>query len=332
MEILQIVWFFLVLFLFMGYSILDGFDLGVGVLFKYLGRTENEKEVLFSAIGPFWDGNEVWIITGGGALFAAFPFVYATVFSGFYLAFMFLLFALIFRAVSLEFWHQSEKNKGAWGWAFVVGSFIPSLLYGVAIGNIILGIPLSDNYDFTGSFFTLLRPFPLIVGLLGLTMICIHGASYTMLKTEGEVYNRAAKSLSLLWIVFIVVFALALGSTFIWKPEALSNVLAWVFCALTLSSWLLQRIFLKKSKDAGIFATSVVMFISLWGIAAAVNYPYLVVASEGPSMPLTLSSSQYSLTAMLIIAGIGMPIVIAYQIYVYRVFKGKVKTEELGGY
>ncbi|HUU51724.1 MAG TPA: cytochrome d ubiquinol oxidase subunit II, partial [Candidatus Heimdallarchaeota archaeon] len=167
-DILRNIWFILIGVLFVGYSILDGFDLGIGALFPFLGKKEEEKEALIKSIGPFWDGNEVWILTGGGALFAAFPHAYATVFSGFYLALMAILFSLIFRAVSLEFRAHDTKRKRFWEGAFVVGSFLPSLLFGVALGNVVVGVPLDNTMNYTGNFFKLLRPFPLAVGLLGL--------------------------------------------------------------------------------------------------------------------------------------------------------------------
>jgi cytochrome d ubiquinol oxidase subunit II len=182
---LQNTWYLLLGVLLIGYSILDGFDLGVGCLVPLVAKNDADKRMLFNAIGPFWDGNEVWLLTGGGALFAAFPHVYATVFSGFYLALMLVLFSLIFRAVALEFWSYDEKRKKLWEWAFVVGSFLPSLLYGVALGNVVVGIPLNEQMEFTGNFFTLLRPFPLAVGLLGFAAILLQGCTYTILKTSG---------------------------------------------------------------------------------------------------------------------------------------------------
>ena len=171
LDLFRNIWYVLIGVLLLGYSILDGFDLGIGILFPFLAKDEKDKKVLFSSIAPFWDGNEVWLITGSAALFAAFPQAYATVFSGFYLALMLLLFALIFRAVSIEFWHTDEKRRKFWEWAFVTGSFFPSLLYGTVLGSVVVGIPLNENMDFTGNFFILLRPYPLIIGLLGLSAI-----------------------------------------------------------------------------------------------------------------------------------------------------------------
>ena len=190
---LQVVWFFLIGVLLAGYSILDGFDLGIGALFPFLAKDREERDALAGAVGPVWDGNEVWLLTGGGALFAAFPPAYATVFSGFYLALMLVLFSLIFRAVSLEFRAHASGPGRFWDQAFFIGSALPSVLYGVALGNVIQGVPLDGAGDFSGDLFTLLRPFPLVLGVFGLVAILLHGSAYAALKTEGELQARARR-------------------------------------------------------------------------------------------------------------------------------------------
>ena len=200
LEILQITWFILIGILFAGYAVLDGFDLGIGSLLPILTKNDEKKvSVLFRSIGPVWDGNEVWLITAGGALFAAFPHAYATVFSGFYLALMIVLFGLILRAVSIEFFTLETENKGIWAKTFFIGSIIPSILFGVALGNVIMGVPLDSRMEFTGNFFTLLRPFPLATGLLGFTAILMQGLTYTMLKTEGEIHDTAKGLAGKVW-------------------------------------------------------------------------------------------------------------------------------------
>src|SRR5271157_5440493 len=209
LQILQTIWFFLIGFLFVGYSVLDGFDLGIGALLPIMAKNKKEEATIISTIGPVWDGNEVWIITAGGALFAAFPDVYATVFSGFYLALMLVLFALIFRAVSLEFWSMDTGRRTLWKWSFSIGSLLPALLFGVALGNVIIGIPLNDKMEYAGGFFTLLRPFPLAVGLLGFSAILLQGSSYAVLKTGGIVQNRFKQASKKIWIVFICCLALS---------------------------------------------------------------------------------------------------------------------------
>ena len=206
---LNLIWFLLVGVLIIGYSILDGFDLGVGIIHLFT-KDENEKRINLNAIGPVWDGNEVWLLTGGGALFAAFPIVYATVFSGFYIAFMLLLAALIFRAVSFEFRKYSEaKNKKYWDFAFGLGSLIPALLYGVAIGNILRGLPIDAKGAYFGTFLGLLNPYALVVGLVSLTVFLMHGAIYLTLKSEGEQQDKMVKVANNSWIAFVVLYLVA---------------------------------------------------------------------------------------------------------------------------
>jgi cytochrome d ubiquinol oxidase subunit II len=326
-DLLRNIWYVLIGVLFLGYSILDGFDLGIGCLLPFLAKDEKDKKAIFSSIAPFWDGNEVWIITGGASLFAAFPQAYATVFSGFYLALMLLLFALIFRAVSIEFWHKDEKRRKFWEWTFIIGSFLPSLLYGVALGNVIVGIPLNENMDFTGNFFTLLRPYPLIIGLLGLSAIMLHGCTYAVLKTTGMLQMRARKTAKTLWFIFIILFIFSFIANLIYTPENSGNFLAILSVVTIWIAVILNRIYLNKGKDKIAFYMSSLIFIGLWGIVGAIHFPNLVKASNAPNLSLTIynaSSSELTLKIMLIIALIGMPIVITYTAYVYKVFRGKV--------
>jgi len=316
--------------LLLGYAILDGFDLGIGVLAPFMASNDTEKRVLFNAVGPFWDGNEVWLLTGGGALFAAFPPVYATVFSGFYLALMLVLFALIFRAVSLEFWLYDEGRRGVWYWAFVIGSFLPALLYGVALGNVMQGIPLNQSFDFTGNFFTLLRPFPLAAGLLGLAAVLMQGSTFAALKAEGALQEKARKISQGLWPVFMALLIVATVLGVIVMKGAAAKILGWVFFLVVLVGWWLLRSAIKKAEDGKAFLMSSVMMAGLWGMIASVMFPTLVNASNDAALNMTVfnsSSSQLSLTAMLIIALIGMPFVIGYTIWVYRTFKGKIHLE-----
>src|SRR5664280_1947792 len=182
--LLQVIWFVLVGVLLAGYAVLDGFDLGVGALYPFLGKSEADKAVLRTSIGPVWDGNEVWLLTGGGALFAAFPAVYAMTFSGFYLAIMLVLFGLILRAVSLEFRHRDSSWSRVWDGAFFLGSLLPSILVGCALGNVIRGVPMDTNGDYTGTFLQLLNPYSLLVAVTGLFLIVTHGAAWVALKSE----------------------------------------------------------------------------------------------------------------------------------------------------
>ena len=324
---LQNTWYLLVGVLLIGYSILDGFDLGVGTLLPLLAKNEQDKRKLFNAVGPFWDGNEVWLITGAGALFAAFPHAYATVFSGFYLALMLILFSLIFRAVSLEFWSYDKKGRKFWEWSFVIGSFLPSLLFGVALGNVVVGVPLDGNMEFTGNFFTLLRPFPLVIGLVGLTAILMQGVTYTILKTTDEVQKRAKELTNRIWTAFIVLFALSFVMALIYVPGILTNVLAWLATVVVLGGWYMVKIATTKNKEGLAFLMSSLSFFGLWGIVGAIHFPNLVKAKDSFSS-ITIyngSNSELTLKVMLIIALIGIPFVIFYTAYVYKIFKGKVQ-------
>ncbi len=325
-DILRNIWFLLIGVLFVGYSILDGFDLGVGILMPFLAKNHDEKRVLFNSVGPFWDGNEVWLLTGGGALFAAFPQAYATVFSGFYLALMLVLFALIFRAVSLEFWHYEETNKKIWEWAFIIGSFLPALLYGVALGNVIVGIPLDGDMEFTGSFFTLLRPYPLVIGLLGLFAILQQGITYAALKSEGELHNRALALLNTIWVGFILLFALSFIMSLIFLPAAVKNIIGWLFAIIVILAWFSVKYYAKAGKLGKSFLASSLAFVGLWGIVGSIHFPNVVRAiQETNSITVSNgSSSQLTLTVMLIIALLGMPLVILYTIVVYKKFRGKI--------
>jgi len=332
-SVLQNIWYLLIGALLAGYSVLDGFDLGVGALFPYLARTEDEKRTLAGAIGPVWDGNEVWLLAGGGALFAAFPMAYATVFSGFYLALMLVLFALILRAVSLEFRAHDTARKGLWEAVFVGSSFVPALLFGVALGNVVVGVPLDARTEFAGNFFTLLRPLPLAFGVVGLCVFLLHGSAFAALKTEGAIRERARKVAGIVSVAVMIVLFLAFVFVWIYFPEVFDRVPSWLigdvvflFCALFL-------IALRKGRDGRAFFFSSAIFLGLWGVIGAIHYPNLVRATD-PALSLTLanaSSSPLTLKVMLIIALVGMPLVVGYTVFAYRVFKGRSRPGD-GGY
>ncbi len=341
-EVLGIIWFALVGVLLAGYAVFDGFDLGVGTLFPFLGKSDEDKEVMRTAVGPVWDGNEVWLLAGGGALFAAFPPVYATVFSGFYLALMLVLFALIFRAVSFEF-HAHDKAWGSvWDWAFFGGSALPSLLFGVAVGNIVLGVPLANDGEFAGNFFALLgfwngfNPFALIIGVLGLSMILVQGASWLAVKSEGDLHARTVALRSPLGWVFAVLVVVATAATALFAKSAFANVtgsaLGWVFVVLLLVSLVFGRVSMNGGKDLPAWYAISLSAVSLVGIWAASIFPELV-PTLGPGPALTIAnsaSSQLTLSVMLIIAAIGVPLVLFYVYLVYKIFAGKIKLDGEG--
>lgn len=327
--ILQIIWFILIGILLAGYAVLDGFDLGIGALFPFLaGSDEKKAGILFKSIGPVWDGNEVWLITGGGALFAAFPHAYATVFSGFYLALMIVLFGLILRAVSNEFFMLETGNKNIWIKTFFIGSLIPSLLFGVALGNVITGIPLDEKMEYLGNFFTLLRPLPLIIGFLGLSAIMMQGLTYTMLKTDGEINKKAAELAGKIYNSYAAMFILSIIFSFVFIPEKMGNITAWILTAVYLVSMIMLKVYLDSGNEIKAFFSSSISFISLWAIAGAVQFPVLVKSIPGCGPDITIynaSSGKLTLSVMLGIALVGMPVVVLYTVYVYRIFRGKIK-------
>ena len=330
---LNIIWFLLVGILIIGYAILDGFDLGVGVL-QLFTKNKDEKRININAIGPVWDGNEVWLLTGGGALFAAFPIVYATVFSGFYLAFMLLLAALIFRAVSFEFrkYVVSDNAKRNWDMAFAIGSLLPAILYGVAFANVLRGLPIDKDGNFLGSFLGLLNPYSILVGLLSLVVFTLHGAIYLLLKTEGSHKERIKGMINKLWITFVVLYFIATVFSFFEASYLFSTILKspifWVLLILLFASIISIPVLVKAGKNGYAFLGSSLTIASMILLSALSLFPKLVPSSINPEFSLTIynaSSTQRTLETMLIIALIGMPLVIGYTIFVYRVFKGKTE-------
>jgi len=335
---LNTTWFILVGVLIAGYAVLDGFDLGVGVLHLF-ARDEQERLVHVRAIGPFWDGNEVWLLTGGGALFAAFPNVYATVFSGFYLALMLLLVALIARAVSLEYRHQVDSPawRRAWDWAFGIGSLLPAILFGVAVGNVLRGVPVTAEGEWAGSFLGLLNPYAILVGLTSLALFTMHGAIFLHLKSEGALQARLHAWIPRLWLAFLVLYALATAASVVVSPFLFQGVLdnpLWLLLAALVAVSAAAIPLLHRAGRAGLtFAASSSAIVAGILAAAVSMFPRLVPSSLDPAWSLTVynsASSHRSLTVMLIIALVGMPIVLGYTIWSYRVFRGKVALDGAG--
>ena len=332
METLQIIWFFLVGVLVIGYAILDGFDLGVG-FWHLFAKKKGERSAFIHSIEPFWDGNEVWLLTAGGALFAAFPPVYATVFSGFYLAMMLVLLGLIFRAVGIEFRDKVDDPRWvkAWDFAFAFGSVLPTILYGVAIGNLLKGLELNPIGDYTGGFFALLNPFALCCGLVGLTMFAHHGALYLSMKLEGEMAATAGAWAGKAWYAFLF----ALMPTLLYGVKFLMNgdykALSMSFVVLTLVVNVVSRAFNKKGKALGAFLASSVTIACLMLAVAFALFPNMVPCVNEPEWSLTVfnsSSSTRTLAWMLGIALVGMPLVLGYTWFIHRVFKDKVQVKE----
>jgi len=335
MTTLQTIWFGLIALLFAGYAVLDGFDLGVG-MWHLFTRGERERRTLLNAIAPFWDGNEVWLLTAGGALFAAFPPVYASVFSGFYLALMLLLLALILRAVAIEF-RAHETSPTAWlRWdaAFTLGSTVAVLLLGVALGNILRGIRLDAVGNYTGGFFGLLNPFALLVGVLNLAMIATHGALYLVMKTEGPLAERARGWAKIAWSAYVPLAAATI-TVATQYPHLRANYLAqpllWFLPALALLVIGLAGVWNGAGQPGRAFVASAAGIVLLLATAAAALFPTLVPALGHPEWNLTAhnaSSTALTLKTMLILAVSGMVLVLGYTVWVYRTFRGKARWDE----
>jgi cytochrome d ubiquinol oxidase subunit II len=326
---LQALWFVLVGFLFAVYTVLDGFDLGVGILFPLLGRTTEEKRVLVRMLGPMWDGNEVWLLAGAVALFGAFPQVYATVFSGFYLALMLVLVGLILRAVTFEFWSAEAKHRAFWDGLFVVGSLVPALLLPVALGNVVAGVPLTSDMEYAGDFFTLLRPFPLVLGLFGLLVILNQGAAYAAVKTTGALQVRARKLRQILHLLLAPSLLAVAVLTAVEIPAIRAVPLASIPIAIAVALWGLTELEMMRDRDARAFLLDSLTVLALWGVVGLYQFPRLVTASNDPAFSLTIanaSSGEATLTTMLVFALVGLPAVLAYTTYAYHVFKGKAPT------
>ncbi len=340
---LHILWFALLGVLLTGYAILDGFDLGVGIL--HLGaRSDQERRVVLNSIGPIWDGNEVWLVTFGGALFAAFPEAYATVFSGFYLAFMLVLFALILRAVSLEFRGKLPPSawRSFWDGGFFVASVLASLLFGVAVGAILVGVPLDARGVYAGGFLDLLLParlpfFPLLVGLLTVALFALHGSLYLNLKTEGGLQARVRRWMWHAFGSFLVLYLLTTIVSLTKVPRATANFdrFPWAWAIVVLSVLAIgnipRTIYLGRHGQA--FISSCLVIATLIGLVGVALFPNLVTSSVAEATSLTIynaSSSETTLKIMAIIAAIGMPFVLGYTGAVYWMFRGKVRLDEHG--
>jgi cytochrome bd ubiquinol oxidase subunit II len=334
---LPTIWFLLIGVLIGGYAVLDGFDLGAGILHLWVARGDDERRTVIAAIGPVWDGNEVWLLTAGGALFAAFPVVYATVFSGFYLAIMLLLVALIFRAVAIEFRDQEASThwRTAWDVAFAAGSLVAALLLGVAIGNIVAGLPLDADGQYRGGLLGLLGPFPLAVGLLTVALFAWHGAGWLLLKAGGDIQARARRARSVgvgaVLVLWLGATALALvDARGAWGP--FGQPLAWLAPAAFLVALVLDWRLSRDGRDAAAMVASGAAVLALLAIVGITLYPDLV-PSTGVGASITVAgaaSSDLTLTVMLIIALLGMPLVLLYTGYVYSRFAGKAHVQ--GGY
>jgi cytochrome bd ubiquinol oxidase subunit II len=336
LEMLQNVWIALIAVLWIGYFVLEGFDFGVGVLLPVVAKNEAERRTVLTTLGPVWDGNEVWLLTAGGATFAAFPEWYATLFSGFYLALLLILLALIVRGVAFEF--RSKKSSPTWRkrWdiAITVSSFLPALLWGVAFANIVAGVPMELNPAggslFTGNLFTLLNPYGLLGGLVTLTLFVTHGAIFLALKTDGEIRIRANKIAGQVGLV-AAVLAVLFG---VWTQLAHSNntIVSLVFLAVAVLSWVGALAANRLGREGWAFIGSAITMAGVVAFLFACIFPNVMPSSTIADATLTIrnaSSTEYTLTVMTWVAVILTPVVLVYQSWTYWVFRRRLSPSQI---
>ncbi|MCC8535873.1 cytochrome d ubiquinol oxidase subunit II [Xanthomonas axonopodis pv. poinsettiicola] len=366
---LRVIWWVLLGVLLSGYAVMGGFDLGVGALLPFVARDDAQRRLVINTVGPVWEGNQVWLILGGGAIFAAFPPLYAVSFSGFYLAMFVILFALILRPVGFKFRGKlaDRRWRDSWDWALFVGGFIPALIMGVAVGNVLLGVPFhfddSMRTFYTGNLFGLLRPFALLAGLLSVAMLLAHGAAMLVLKTDGPVAERAARLGSSAAVCAALLFAaggawVALGLpghavTSVLATDAQTNPLAKTAAVTAAGGWLhnyssmpatllapllgllglaMSALLLRARRGGLAFIASGSAIVGIVFTVGFALFPFLLPSSSVPSASLTLwdaSSSRLTLWIMLLATSVFMPIILAYTAWVYRVLRGKVTADEL---
>lgn len=366
---IKVVWWLLLGALLIGFAIMDGFDLGVGMLLPFVARTDVERRVVINTVGPVWEGNQVWFILGGGAIFAAWPTLYAASFSGFYLAMLLVLAALILRPVGFKFRSKmpGTRWRSMWDWALFISGFVPSLVFGVAMGNLLRGVPFHFDGEMRATYefglFYLLNPFALLCGLLSVVMLATHGARYLVVKTEAEVARRAARASRFLALAWLAIFAAA--GFWLWRsgyglhiasgalPDGVANPLAksvvaqpgawfdnyarWPWLRLLplvgLGAPLLVALLALSRFRRVAFVTSALGVAAVIGTVGASLFPFLLPSSSHPDSSLTVwdaSSSHRTLSIMLIATAVFLPIVLVYTSWVYRIMRGTVTAEHIG--
>lgn len=367
-EVLRVIWWVLVGVLLIGFAITDGFDLGVGSLLTIIGRTDEERRVMINTIGPHWDGNQVWFITAGGAIFAAWPMIYATAFSGFYIALFLTLAALWMRPIGFDYRSKlpSDKWRKGWDWALFAGGFVPSLIFGVAFGNLLLGVPYEFDSTlkstYTGSFFGLLNPFAILTGLVSVALLLNHGATFLQMKTDGFIEVRARATSMVLSLATVLLFILAgiwvafgidgyvitsaVDTMAVSNPTAKTvatesgawmnnyGLYPWMIAApvLGIAGGLACAFFSKLGRAGWAFVSSSVMIAGVILTAGFSMFPFLLPSSTVPGNSLTMwdaTSSEFTLKVMFVVACIFVPIVLAYTAYAFYVMRGRVKQTDL---
>ena len=332
-EFLQTLWFILIAVLWIGFFFLEGFDFGVGMLLPFLGKKDEERRAIINSIGSVWDGNEVWLLTAGGATFAAFPHWYATMFSGFYLALFLLLVGLILRGISFEY--RSKDANPAWrnrfDWMIAIGSFLSALLLGTAFANLARGVPINADMMFTGNLFTLLNPYGLLGGVTTVSIFLLHGANFLGLKLEGELRERVNVFAKKLWVVTSVLY-IALGvftyAAGFWARGIINPGIVPIAAVVVL---LVSRYFIDQKMEGWAFIMVGLNIVLTQVTFFSMSFPNVMLSTTNPAYSLTIynaSSSQYTLTVMSIVALIFVPIVLAYQGWTYYMFRKRISTDK----
>lgn len=365
-EMLKIIWWVLMGVLLIGFTIMDGHDMGIGTLLPFLGKIDSERRVIINTIGPHWDGNQVWFITAGGALFAAWPIIYATAFSGFYWAMLAVLWALFFRPVGFDYRSKipSARWRNNWDWLLFIGGAIPPIIFGVAFGNLLQGVPFHFDENmvpyYTGSFLGLLNPFAILCGLVSSTMMTFHGAIYLAHRTEGDIQARAKKAATIFGSVMMLLFLLGgiwvffgikgysivsaidpnaypnpttkavIHQAGAWMENYKLSPVIWFFPVLGFTGVVAALYFMKIGRTALAFIPSSLAITGVICTAGLSMFPFMMPSSTNPNHSLTVwdsSSSHMTLTIMLIAAIILMPLIIFYTSWAYKVMSGKVTVK-----
>jgi cytochrome d ubiquinol oxidase subunit II len=330
---LNTIWFILIAFLFTGYFVLEGFDFGVGILMPFLGKTDTERRVMINTIGPHWDGNEVWLITAGGASFAAFPVWYATLFSGFYLPLLIILLTLIVRGVAFEFRSKSDdpRWRSLWDWMLFTGSIVPALLWGVAFANLVRGVPINADLLYVGGFWNLLNPYALLGGLVTLSGFTLLGAVFLTMKTEGRIHEAAHSTARKLWLPTVVILAGFTIATY-FSTDILDKlgvnpgaVPIGAVLAVLIAGW-----FIRERREGWAFAMLASGVVLSSATIFLLLFPRLIVSSLDPAWSLTIynaASGPYTLRVMTIIALIFTPVVLLYEGWSYWIFRKRITSD-----
>ena len=332
-EFLRSLWFILIAILWIGFYFLEGFDFGVGMLLPFLGRKDDERRAIINTIGSVWDGNEVWLLTAGGATFAAFPHWYATMFSGFYLALFLMLIGLILRGIAFEY--RSKDSNPKWrrtfDWMIAIGSFLPSLLLGTAFANLARGLPIDQTMTYTGNLFTLLNPYGLIGGLTTVAVFLLHGANFLTLKLEGELHERARAAGKRLYAgAAVMVSLLAISTYFYTDITTKIGINPGVIPIASLVILLGTILFINRGMEGWAFVSTSLHILLTQMAFFILMFPRLMISSTNPAFNLTIynsSSSQYTLGVMSVVALIFIPIVLAYQGWTYYIFRKRITTD-----